>query len=136
MRLSNRFIRPETAWMLKGKGFNDHCNWGYTEHGEGIYLEGDIGNNNKSMYSSFCTAPLQDEVTRWFRAKNIHLYALPIFEFNDGREDFLQLKGFSVYVSYYPNKKLAPFEVNTEVYSSYEEALESGIVDILKSDIL
>ena len=136
MKLSYRFVRPETAWMLKEKGFNEYSHWGYTERGEGIYLEGDIGNKNKCLYSNYCTAPLQEEVTKWLRGKKICLYVCPVFEFNDNREDYLQLQGFSVYASYYPNKKLAPFEVNTEVYSSYEEALESGIVDVLKSDIL
>lgn len=137
MGLSRKYVRPETAWLLKDKGFNDYCEWGYTIHNESMYLKrSEIGDTNKSLYSNFCTAPLQEQVIKWLLKKFICVYVCPVFEFNENREDYLHFRGFSVYASYYPDNKLASsLDINIDIYPSYEEALESGIVDILKSDV-
>lgn len=58
MDLDKWYVRFETAWLLKAKGFNEYCEWGYIDTGGVMALKGSmIGMNNKAMYSNFCTAP-------------------------------------------------------------------------------
>lgn len=39
MDLDKWYVRFETAWLLKAKGFNEYCEWGYIDTGgfKGFY---------------------------------------------------------------------------------------------------
>lgn len=138
MDLDKWYVRFETAWLLKAKGFNEYCEWGYIDTGGVMALKGSmIGMNNKAMYSNFCTAPLQSEVLRWLDTKSIFISVSPVFEFNEDREDYLELQGFSYYISYYPNGILDLTDVgDCNVYPTREDALENGILYVLKSTLI
>lgn len=138
MDLDKWYVRFETAWLLKAKGFNEYCEWGYINTGGVMALKGSmIGMNNKAMYSNFCTAPLQSEVLRWLDAKSIFISVSPVFEFNEDREDYLELQGFSYYISYYPNGILDLTDIgDCNVYPTREDALENGILCVLKSTLI
>ena len=70
-------------------------------------------------------------------AKSIFISVSPVFEFNEDREDYLELQGFSYYISYYPNGILDLTDIgDCNVYPTREDALENGILCVLKSTLI
>lgn len=103
--LEKEFATHKQALQLKELGFNEVCISVYSEKGELSPLQNmEVRNSN---VPSYCTAPLRQQVFRWFRNNG---FAINIYSSGNDNKDW-----------YYLIKK-GTIDTNDIVYNNYEEA--------------
>lgn len=135
--INDKLVRMHTALLAKKLKFDWPCNHLYDEYGDIDdlnYYEGDgsgwctnSGIESKEDYVielAECTAPTQTSLQRWLRDKHgVHVSS-------DIEETFMwvwRIQSLHSEASYTGFTLHSPF-----VYSTYEEALEEGLEEILK----
>ena len=124
--MKEEFVTYTQSLALKELGFDEPCmfvhdTWGntknWTEDGEGEHRNSD---KNASIYYS---APLKQQVFRWFREKHkLHSWVQPMYEDQN----------FFVFVLARPNDFMIPKDIIWEgdEYLNHEEA-ENACIDML-----
>jgi hypothetical protein len=110
--MEKEFIEYEQALALKELGFDEPC-FGFYD--ESLYFP-----NNENQYGTFCnqpldapscSAPLYQQVFRWFREKGIE---------NEVHSDFDRMLGYNR--GYTPVVQFIEFYNNGDCYETYQEA--------------
>jgi len=130
--MNNQFLPYEPSFDLKELGFNEECLATYVKH-EGKDFRFDIQEQsglswssvtNSELIGKHCTAPLYQQVFKWFRDKKILGEVRPIDDWN--------MWGFSITME----DGMSPFfvahsSIYTE-YNTYEEAELECIKTMIK----
>jgi len=133
----NQLISFETAKIAKEKGFEDLCfyyydsqetlNEPFLENGSSTDVEYRVGltdlleNHNRSHWSTF-SAPTQSELQKWLREKHNIIVLVDIFPTPQNYQEF----------KYSVSNNILPCGITTDLYDTYEEALEIGLQEALK----
>ena len=141
--MEDEIVSFETAMLLKEKGFNEPCSHYYEDndlyklgyyHGEGTGFV----RNNSPIDGRFlcekmqCTAPTQSLAQKWLReTRNITFNANP--HSNDGKIIYV------VTIKVISSNKYIDFNVMMDtsnkatIFDTYEDAIEAGLKNCLKS---
>lgn len=97
----NKEVSLPLAKLLKEGGYNKSC-YHYYYNNE---LESS-SRDNWNAYSNGYSAPTIAEVVMWLYEKHkIWISVSPVFEFNDGREDYLTIRGYQYYITVITDNK-------------------------------
>lgn len=119
MNLENEFVPYKQSMELKELGFNEFCFGYYNNAGWFISDYGtDNSNLNKpGMHGKYCSAPLYQQVFRWFRKKeNIHYNISTNLTY-----------GYD-YTLYFKNKK----NINSIFYKTYSKTELACLDNLIK----
>ena len=118
--MEKEFVSYEQAVALKELGFDEECLKWYTAMGRFI----EAGKSNQPDYLPFaCSAPLKQQVFRWFREKyGLYSHVRESWSFDDTLEYVSQINGVHV------NHGISDKPINR--FDSYEEA-ENACIDKL-----
>jgi len=125
--MEEQLITFETAKLAKEKSFNEECLKYFTKSLKVKYYEfmltnediEDFGHRNSSM-DIICSAPTQSFLQKWLREKHdIHIAIHPKNLMNNT-------------VKYYSHKGFIKKDWDN-LFDTYEEALEQGLLEALKS---
>jgi len=132
----NTPVSFELAKLLKEKEFDEPTKV-WHQRGNGIVgcVEGqrDFFNRKGDVYTS---APTIAEVVMWLYEKyNIWISVSPVFEFNDGREDYLTIRGYQYYITVITDNKYNQEKTHADRgnKNSPTEAYEAAIKYTLKN---
>ena len=120
--MTEELITYETAVLLKSKGFTVPCYEFYLVSTEKLYEDGDIfEKTNHNEFPDVVSAPKQSVVQKWLR--EVHKIDVVVLPWKDHAAD--------------PGDKHSyrPMIYNVKTfgeYSTYEKALEIGILESLK----
>lgn len=129
--MDNQFLPYEPAFDLKELGFNEECLATYIRH-ENRDFRFDIQEQsglhwssvtNSELIGKHCTAPLYQQVFKWFREKKILGEVMPIDSWD----------GWGFRIS--AEDSMSPFFMaytSTQEYGSYEEAELECIKTMIK----
>ena len=101
--ITEDYVSFPVAKLLKEKGYDWPTNHYY-------YIDGKVHEQknrhyqgrlvDRNIYSDQYSVPTQALACKWLREKHgIHINAHPVFEFNDGREDYLKLQGWQYWIT-------------------------------------
>lgn len=133
--MKNLFVPLNIAKSLKDLGFDEPCICGYDTNGR---LRGKMthGNDDSSinwdLYDSHIPAPLWQQVTKWLRdTKKINVFVSfrPNVKKWDSFYYDMNMNG-KEYVKFANLEKY----MKREVFDTYEEALESVIIDYINKN--
>lgn len=130
--MKNLFLSYELALLAKEKGFDKDCFRVYSRNRKLTNDELLNPNDNK-----WINAPLYQQIVDWFREKyNIHIRVDCIIEYNEGREDYLKLQGYSLWISQFQNDDIVDSDelgrLAITIYKDYYEALNKAIIEAFK----
>lgn len=146
--MKEQFVDYNTAFELKGKGFNDECFGYYNKLPNektftlfGLNTKGQGSYSNDSLWGKkdyACAAPISSQVVDWFRVKhNIDIIILNKYErpnvgyyaeIKYARKDTLNKDNYyQVTLKEYPEYDRGVFEPGT-----YREAMKKAIEEALK----
>lgn len=74
--MKEEFVTYEQALALKELGFNDYCYRGYDKNQMLFYSEQESGHLLNYSVGMNVSAPLKQQVFRWFREKYFYLYKI------------------------------------------------------------
>jgi hypothetical protein len=117
-------IKPETAKLLKKKGFKYPCKMLYNDKGE---LSGTkMGMHGKpNDYEGYYAAYLLDEVIKILRDDyDIDVFIIPVVSINNGKK----LKHYKAWI---PDGNTGT-KCIMKIYFNYEEAQEAGIIKTIE----
>ena len=133
----NTPVSFELAKLLKEKGFDEVCQQWYSVEG-GLYYQDEFDNSRGSIPVYECEAPTIAEVVMWLYEKHgIWISVSPVFEFNDGRKDYLTLQGYQYYITvitdnkYNQEKTHADRGYKNTPTEAYEAAIEYTLKNLL-----
>lgn len=121
--MKEELVSFETAQLAKKKGFNLSCKYGietslYTNKGEHVYYS-NYGFFGSGLSGSYIKAPTQAALSKWLREEyNINVWVIPMWDY-DYRVHWARERG-----------KMSNYELGN--YKTYEEALETGLIEALK----
>ena len=142
--MEDEIVSLETAMLLKEKSFNEPCSYFYKDnkpyklsyyHGEGA---GFVRNNSpidERLYCDEmqCTAPTQSLAQKWLREQlECHMFVIPSLQ-EGNIIYYVHIIKYSNKIYYGHNLMLRDSNANTMTFTSYEDALESGLKYCLKS---
>lgn len=123
-------IKPGTAQLAKEKGFNRETEEYWANYYTGFPpLKWKLV-KLKCLSLNMCEfpAPKQGELQKWLREiHNIHIYVEPVWKSQED-VDNNQKPEYCPWISYYKFEKSG----KEEYFDTYEEALESGLIESLK----
>ena len=158
----NTEVNYEISKLLKDKGFkgSTHANWWilYKDHHENykkrlpvdeskvffaknsydLDLKIQIDEEREHNVFHVLSAPTIAEVVMWLYKKHgIWISVSPVFEFNDGRKDYLTLQGYQYYITvitdnkYNQEKTHADRGYKNTPTEAYEAAIEYTLKNLL-----
>lgn len=116
--MKQEFCSYEQALALKELGFDERC-FGFYDGGDKSLTDTSCRNSEDWLYKNSCTAPLKQQVFRWFREKH-EIYAI-VFRFHEGFTNEV-----------YQNGK-REFGKVFETYEEAEDACIDKLIQILKN---
>jgi len=148
----------EQAKLLRSKDFKMLTNHFYSQSGklfprtvesgnEPVEFEADDFYENfntilryeiERTYQTVFSAPEQYQVLEWLRIfHGIWINVSPVFQFNEGREDYLDMKGYQYYITVitnnkYDTDKTKAATTNEETPSkAYEKAIDYVLLNLI-----
>ena len=128
----NTPVSFELAKLLKEKGFKSESKAFYDGSGELLHYN----HSNNEMQRFRYEAPTISEVVMWLYEKHgIWISVSPVFEFNDGRKDYLTLQGYQYYITVITDNKYNQEKTHADrgYKNTPTEAYEAGIEYTLKN---
>jgi hypothetical protein len=115
-------VTKETAVLLKEKGFDLPSRQYFDDRKE---VQNTQQNNpiNWNQHEGLYSAPTHQEATEWLRAKEVHVYVVPVNLWQQWRM-FIYLNSYPPQKSRIPDKPMD--------FTTHDEALEAGIIHALK----
>ena len=132
--MKNEFASYKQAVALKELGFNEPCLRFYTKSdcSSILSLDADNGDTNSyltTLHKNYVSAPLKQQVFRWFREKYGLFQGIEVFIDDDGKL-FFDFK-----IMDHPDKPEEYYD--NDLYSAYEEAenaLINKLIELVKQD--
>ena len=126
--MQEELISFETAKLAKKKGFKESCEYAYVNDFEEEWNLEDIEYNDGCVFNNKfhneCSAPTQSLLQRWLREKhNIHLVCWWYDKENKFYTEIGRKDGEAIRVQ---------IGNITKLFDTYEQALESGLLEALK----
>lgn len=136
--MKDQLISFETAKLAKEKGFEEKTDKGYHRHGtEEDFKPLLLWRDSEEGEPEFGYVPTQSLLQRWLREKyGYHICIIPTVtsSWTFKSINVISEKDNDVIVGLKSVSELPPYkEVNGYDYSTYEEALEFGLREVLRS---